>query len=110
MAAQTGCVAQRDGQMAFADTSGAGEDNVGARADEVELQEVFDSHAVDLGRPVPIPSGHGFDDRKTGVMNAALDTAVMAQGNFTGDEFLKVLKVTVAVAGGMFSGLHSIFE
>jgi hypothetical protein len=43
-------------------------------------------------------------------MDAALNAAVVAQGDFTGDEFLKVLKVTVAVASGMFCGLHSIFE
>ena len=67
-------------------------------------------HAVDLAWPVPIPSGHGFDDREAGVMDAALDTAVMAQGDFAGDEFLKVLEVTVAVASGLFGGLHSIFE
>jgi len=97
MAAQAGCIAQRDGQMAFSDPRGTGEDNVGAGVDEVQLQEVFDLHAVDLGGPVPIPSGHGFSDREASVMDAALDAAVMAQGDFTGDEFLKVLEVTAAV-------------
>lgn len=110
MAAQAGCIAQSDGQMAFSDPGGTGEDNVGAGVDEVQLQEVFDLHAVDLGGPVPIPSGHGFGDREAGVMDAALDASVMAQGDFAGDEFLKVLEVTVAVASGLFGGLHGIFE
>jgi len=79
------------------DTSGTGEDNVGAGIDELEFQQVFDLHAVELCRPVPIPSGHGLDNREAGVMDAALDAAVMAQGDFTGDKFLKVLEVTVAV-------------
>jgi hypothetical protein len=43
-------------------------------------------------------------------MDAALDAAVMAQGDFTGDEFLKVLEVTAAVASGLFGGLNGIFE
>ena len=59
------------------------------------FKQVFDLHAVDLGRPVPIPSGHGFNDRKAGVLDAALDAAVMAQGDFTGDKFLKVLEVAL---------------
>ena len=110
MAAQAGCIAQRDGQVAFSGSCRAGKDNVGAGVDEVQLQEVFDLHAVDLGGPVPIPSGHGFSDREAGVMDAALDAAVMAQGDFTGDEFLKVLEVTAAVASGLFGGLNGIFE
>ena len=32
------------------------------------------------------------------------------QGDFNGDEFLKVLEVTVAVASGLFGGLNRIFE
>jgi hypothetical protein len=54
------------------------------------LKWVFDLHAIDFGRPVPISSGHGLDDRKAGILDAALDTAVMTQGDFTGDKFLKI--------------------
>jgi hypothetical protein len=43
-------------------------------------------------------------------MDAALNAAVMAQSDFAGDEFLKVLEVTVAVASGLFGCLHRIFE
>ena len=43
-------------------------------------------------------------------MDAALDAAVMAQGDFTGDKFLKILEVAAASASGLFGGLHSIFE
>jgi hypothetical protein len=110
MATQTGGIAQCNGQMAFADTSGPGEDNVGAGVDEVELQKMFDLHAVDLGWPVPVPSGHGLDDRKAGVMDAALDAAVMAQGGFTVDKFLKVLEVAAAVASRLFGGWHGVFD
>jgi hypothetical protein len=43
-------------------------------------------------------------------MDAALDAAVMTQGDFTGDKFLKVLEVAATSASGLFRGLHSIFE
>src|ERR1700757_4693547 len=82
MAAQAGCIAQRDGQVAFSGSCRAGKDNVGAGVDEVQLQKVVDLHAVDLGGPVPIPSGHSFSDREAGVM------------------------VTAAVASGLFGGLY----
>ena len=96
--------------MAFSGPGGAGKDNVGAGVDEVQLQEVFNLHAVDLGGPVPIPSGHGFNDREAGVLDATLDASIVAQGDFTGDEFLEVLEVTLAAASGLFGGLKSIFE
>jgi hypothetical protein len=67
-------------------------------------------HAVDLGRPVPIPSGHGFNDREAGVLDAALHAAIMTQGDFTGDKFLKVLEMAAPVASGLFGGLNGIFE
>jgi len=110
MAAQAGCIAQGGGQVCFSGPRRAGKDHVGAGVDEVQLQEVFDLHAVDLGGPVPIPSGHGFSDREAGVMNAALDASVVAQGDFTGDELLKVLEVPLAVASGLFGGLNGIFQ
>ena len=109
MAAQTCGIAQSDGEMAFSGPGRAGKDNVGAGVDEVQVQEVFDLHAVDLGRPVPIPSGHGFNDREAGVLDAALDASIVAPGDFTGDEFLQVLEVTLAAASGLFGGLKSIF-
>jgi len=71
---------------------------------------VFDLHAIDLCRPVPIPSGHRFDDGEAGVVDSALDAAVMAQGDFTGDKFLKVVEMALTVASGMFGGRHGIFE
>jgi hypothetical protein len=70
---------------------------------------VFDLHAVDLG-PVPIPSGHGLDDREAGVTDAALHATVVAQGDFTGDKFLKVLEVAAPVARSLFGGRRRIFE
>src|ERR1700756_5217284 len=110
MAAQTGGIAQSDGEMAFSDTGGTGEDNVGAGVDEVEFQQVFDLHAIDFGWPVPIPSGHGLDDREASVLDAALHAAVMTQGDFTGDKFLKVLEVAAPVASGVFGGWDGIFK
>src|SRR5437667_5533228 len=110
MAAQTSGVAQCGGQMAFPDTSGTGENHIGAGVNEVECEQVFDLHSVDLGRPVPIPSGHGLDDREAGVLDAALHATVMAQGEFTGDKFLKVLKVAATIGSSMFGGWHGIFE
>src|SRR5215471_4504374 len=71
---------------------------------------MFNLHAVELGRPVPIPSGHSFDDGKAGVVDSALDVAVMAQGDFTGNKLLEVLEMAVTVASGLFGGRHGIFE
>src|SRR6266404_2095579 len=71
---------------------------------------MFNLHAVELGRPVPIPSGHRFDDGKAGVVDSALHTFVMAQGELTGDKFLEVVEMTVTVASGLFGGRHGIFE
>ncbi len=51
-------------------------------------------------------SGHGLNGQKAGVLDAALDAAVLAQGDFTGDKFLKVLEMAAPVA----SGLNGIFE
>ena len=68
------------------------------------MEEMFNLHAVDLGWPVPIPSGHSFDDGEAGVVDSALHAAVMAQGDFTGDKFLKVVEMAVTVASGLFGG------
>ena len=62
------------------------------------MEEMFNLHAVELGWPVPIPSGHRFDDGEAGLMDSALDAAVMAQGDFTGDKLLEVLEMAVTVA------------
>ena len=43
-------------------------------------------------------------------MDAALDAAVVAQSDFTGDQFLQVLEVAATVASGLFGGWHRIFE
>src|SRR5260370_38098221 len=71
---------------------------------------MFNLHAVELGWPVPIPSGHRFDDGKAGVVDSALHTFVMAQGELTGDKFLEVVEMTVTVGSGLFGGRHGIFE
>ena len=34
----------------------------------------------------------------------------MAQGDFTGDKFLKVLEVAAAVASSLFGGRYGVFE
>src|SRR6516225_3470023 len=71
---------------------------------------MFNLHAVELGRPVPIPSGYSFDDGEASVVDSALDAAVMAQGDFTGNKLLEVLEMAVTVASGLFGGRHGIFE
>src|SRR5438105_9179608 len=71
---------------------------------------MFDLHAVNLGWPVPVPSGHGFDHRETGIVDSALDAAVVTQGDFTGDEFLEELEVTPTVASGLFGRWQGIFK
>src|ERR1700740_2730330 len=71
---------------------------------------MFDLHAVDLCRPVPIPSGHSFDDGAAGALDSALHAAVMAQGDFTGDKLLKVVEMAVTITSGLIGGRHSIFE
>src|SRR5258708_32355127 len=71
---------------------------------------MFNLHAVELGWPVPIPSGHSFDDGEAGLMDSAFDAAVMAQGDFTGDKLLEVLEMAVPAASGLFGGRHGIFR
>src|ERR1700747_178542 len=71
---------------------------------------MFDLHAVDLGWPVPVPSGHGFDHRESGIVDSALDAAVVTQGDFTGDEFPEELEVTATVASGLFGRWQGIFQ
>src|ERR1700746_3176572 len=71
---------------------------------------MFNLDAVELGWPVPIPSGHRFDDGEAGLMDSALDAAVMAQGDFTDDKLLEVLEMAVTLASGLFGGRHGIFE
>jgi hypothetical protein len=59
--------------------------------EEVELEKMFDLHAVDLGWPVPVPPGYGFDHGEAGVADPTLNAFVMAQSDFPGDEFLEEL-------------------
>lgn len=59
----------------FSGPGRAGKDNVGGGVDEVHFEQVFDLYAIDSGRPVPIPSSHGVDDREAGVLDAALAEA-----------------------------------
>jgi hypothetical protein len=78
--------------------------------EEVELEKMFDLHAVDLGWPVPVPPGHGFDHREASVADPTLNAFVMAQSNLTGDEFPEELKVAATVASGLFGRWYGIFE
>lgn len=110
VAVQTGDMAQSGRQVAFPNASGANKNDVGVRGKELEFEEMFDLHAVDLGRPVPVPPGHGFDHREASVAYPALDAFVMAQSNLTGDEFLEELEMAATIASGLFGRWYGIFE
>jgi hypothetical protein len=96
--------------MRFPDAGGANKNDVGVSVEEVQFEKMFNLHAVELGWPVPIPSSHSFDDGETGLMDSALDAAVMAQRHFTGDKFLEVVEMAVTVASCLFGGRHGVFE
>jgi hypothetical protein len=46
-----------------------------------------DLHETELGRPVSIASDHGLDECEVGLPDTAQGSAVVVQGDFTGENF-----------------------
>jgi hypothetical protein len=44
-------------------------------------------HETELGRPVSIASDHGLDECEVGLPDTAQGSAVVVQGDFTGENF-----------------------
>ncbi|HEY0790756.1 MAG TPA: hypothetical protein VGD78_06785 [Chthoniobacterales bacterium] len=55
-------------------------------------------------------AGQGFDHREAGILEAALDAAVLAPGHFAGEEFVEELQMALTVTGGLFGGGQGVLE
>jgi hypothetical protein len=60
---------------------------------KAQSKEVFDRLGIDFLRPTEVKAFQGFDHRKTGGLDAALDFVVGATANFAIDQFVKVIVV-----------------
>jgi hypothetical protein len=109
MAVLTGGVAKGGGEVRFAQSDEAEEDDVGVVLDEVEAEEVLDLEAVDLLRPVPAEGVEGLDDREAGGLDAAGDGAVGAQGGLAFDELCEVVEVGEGTFGGAGGQRPAVF-
>ena len=109
MALETGGVAQRAGQMGFADSGGSEQHDVGVILEEAELEEVLDLHAIDLFGRGPVPAGHGFKDWKARGGQASCDAAIVGAGGFTGGQGFEVTEMGVACLGRLLGRRGGVF-
>ena len=111
LAVLTGGITKGGGEVGFAKSDEAEEDDVGFVADELEAEEVLDLQAVDLFGPVPAEGVEGFDDGKAGRLETPGDGAVGAQGGFAFVELAEVVEMGQGVfGGGGGEGLAVFFE
>jgi len=96
----TSGVAKRGGEVGFAQTDGAEQDEVGMIFNELEAEEVLDLEAVDLFGPVPAEGVEGFDDGEAGALDASGDGAIGPLRGFPFDEPGEVVEVAEGAFGG----------
>ncbi len=77
MAGEDGVVDDVLGDHRLAEALGRDEDDVGARAEEVELEGTLDGGAVDLPRPLPLEVGHGLEVAELAAGEAAYEAAAL---------------------------------
>ncbi|KAG0184244.1 hypothetical protein DFQ28_011524 [Apophysomyces sp. BC1034] len=91
VATQTGGMAERDTQVAFAEPDATEEDYVGVLFDEVQAKQILDLQAIDLAGPIPFELIERFEHRETGERDAPSDTAILAMMCFTLDQMGQVV-------------------
>src|ERR1035437_9799255 len=92
---------QRRHQMALAQAGAGDEHNIGVLFDKVQMKEVLDEQAVDLGRPVPVKLIKRLQDREHGLLDTAGNPAVITGGGLAACQLREVLQVRpVLIDGG----------
>ena len=109
MAFQAGGVAQRGGQVRFAQTDGAQENHVGLGWDEPQAEEVLHRQTVDFFGPVPAELFEGFAHWKARRLQAALHQALAALLHITVQEVLQVVQMPPAFFGGLLGQGDVVF-
>jgi len=92
-------VAQCGHQMALAQAGAGDKNDVGALGDEVQVEEVLDLWAVDLGGPVPVELVDGLEHREAGLIDAALDASILAGGGLAVEQLGEVVEVRPVLVG-----------
>ena len=95
-----GSVAEGRGEMGFAESDEAQEDDVGFIVDELEAEQILDLEPVDFLWPVPEERVEGFDDREPGGLDAPRDGAVGPEGGLAFDELCQIVEMGEGVFGG----------
>ena len=80
--------------MRLAETTESQENDIGFLVDEAQTEQILDLGLIDLFWPVPAEGIQGFNDWKTGCLDAAKDGAVLTCGGFPVDETLEVVDVS----------------
>ena len=79
--------------MTLAQAGAGDEHHIGVLLDEIEMEQILDQRAVDLGGPVPVELIERLEHREAGLRDAALDAAIVAGRRFPVDQFGQVVQV-----------------
>ena len=91
--AQAGGVAQGGEQMGLSEAGRRNEDGVAVLGEPMQLEQVLDLGAVDLGGPVPVELFERLEHGETRVLDAALHAAIGTRGAFGAGEFAQVVQM-----------------
>ena len=106
-----GGITQRGGEMGFAQSDEAEDEDVGLIVDELETEEILDLEAIDFFGPVPAERVESFDDGELGGFDATGGGPVASRGGFPLDELGKVIEVGEGVfCGGGGKGLAVLLQ
>ncbi len=93
-------MSQRHHEMAFAQPGAGDKHDVGVLLDEVQVKQILDEHAVDLGGPVPVKLIKRLENGKASLVDATLHPAVIARGGLAADQLREVVQVSELFVGG----------
>ena len=86
-------VAQRGHEMALAHSGAGDKHDVAALLDEVQVKQVLDQQAVDLGRPVPVELIERLEHGEAGQIDTPLHAAIIVRGGLPVDQFGEIVQV-----------------
>jgi hypothetical protein len=109
VALQAGCVSERGGKVALAQTDCANKNDVALRLQKREPEQVTNLQLVDVGGPTPVELFERFQNWKAGRRDTPRDTSLVAPAAFAVDQARQVVNMRrliecCATAGGASGG------
>ncbi len=97
-----GTLAQGDGQVVLAQSNRANKHHVRGGLDELEAEELFDGHLVDLLWPAPLVLIEGLAVGEAGLAEAPFQYLLEGLKDLALDQPVEVVAVGHPIAGSLF--------